>query len=64
MVSRKQKVKLEATDHNWFPTASLYSIRTKKRREKSNKGLKDSFSLENSLVLITLTFHVPLNEMV
>ena len=24
-------LKLEATDHNWFPTASLYSIRTKKR---------------------------------
>ena len=30
-------LKLEATDHNWFPTASLYSIRTKKRQEKSNK---------------------------
>ena len=30
-------LKLEATDHNWFPIASLYSIRTKKRREKSNK---------------------------
>ena len=31
-------LKLEATDHNWFPTASLYSIRTKKRQEKSNKA--------------------------
>ena len=30
-------LKLEATDYNWFPTASLYSIRAKKRREMSNK---------------------------
>ena len=32
-------LKLEATDHNWFPTTSLYSIRTKKRQEKSNKHI-------------------------
>ena len=29
-------LKLEAKDNNCFPTASLFSIRTKKRQEKSN----------------------------
>ena len=27
-------LKLEATDHNWFPAASLYSIHTKKKTGK------------------------------